>query len=77
MVHLKRFYYAAVVRSRITVEGKEYDTYGIEIKSEAGYAVVHDISVDRDEVETLCRRIRRGHLAPCHLQDVAEDFVGG
>ena len=75
MVALNRFYCAAVVQSRITVEGKEYDTYGIEVKSEEGYAVVHDISVDRDEVEMLCRRIRRGRLAPCHLQSVAEDFV--
>ncbi len=69
------FYRARVVPSHITLEGCDYITYGIAIHSTEGYAVVHDISVCRREVAALCRRIRRGRLAPCHLQAVAEDFV--
>lgn len=72
---LERTYHAAVVHSRITVEGTVYDTYGIEVCCGEEYAVVHDISVDRADVEVLCRRIRDGRLAPCHLQAVAEEFV--
>lgn len=72
---VQRKYRAAVVKSHITVEGKSYVTYGIEVQNEEGYAVVHDIAVDRREVRALCRRVRAGRLSPHHLWDVAADFV--
>ena len=48
-----------------------YTTYGIT----AGSVTVHDISPDRNFVETLILQFKAQELAPEHLRDAVEDAL--
>ncbi|MBQ7337369.1 MAG: hypothetical protein IJW40_02830 [Clostridia bacterium] len=55
-----------------------YDTYGIRALDESGscVALISDVSTDEPTVVALCDKCTRGQLAPLHLYDVVEDFLG-
>lgn len=76
MCKVKRFR-VRLIESRVTVEGQEADTFGIEITGEEGCARVEDVTPDRETAERLCALFARERLSPLHLTDAVEDFLGG
>lgn len=52
-----------------------YVTYGIEYLGQEERVAVSDISLDKDEVQSLADLCNELELDPIHLLDVAEDFV--
>lgn len=54
-----------------------YSSYGIAVIDKTGKTVrtVHDITCDRAALEKLVLLCNRLELAPCHLDDVIDDFL--
>ena len=54
-----------------------YESYGIQIFDSKGNVIkkVSDVSVNKDFVETLCRKLTRYQLSPIHLEDILEDLL--
>lgn len=61
-----------VIKDKITVEGKEYTTYGMSYSDDL---CIKDISTDKAAVEKLVTLCNEGELDPNHLYDLAEDFI--
>ena len=69
-------YYRIFEETRIS-EGTEYEAYGVAAFNESGelVAVVPDITSVREKAHSLAQLCERHNLSPCHLNDVAEDFI--
>ncbi len=64
-----------LIESIKTLEEQEYRCYGIRLIFAGAAVDVEDLSLHRDEVETLVERCNRLQLSPLHFQDVLEDFM--
>lgn len=56
----------------------KYRTYSIAVTDAEGRRVrtVHDVSQNREAIESLTAQCNRLALSLCHLDDVIEDFLG-
>jgi len=73
--NINNFVYS-VIETTITVEEKEYPSYGI--KCTCGnelIKVVTDISIEKSDVQSLVRKINEGGLSPEQLEEIAEDSL--
>ena len=55
-------------------------TYGIKAEQKIdGYwqtvARVYDVTLNREEILSLCKKCNKNKLSPSHLKDVCEDFL--
>lgn len=65
-----------VISATIEVEDHPpITTYGIAAVGEADTCRVHDISSDKDTVQSLCTLLQERDLSPLHLPDVVHDFL--
>lgn len=55
--------------SKITVENREYITYGVEGES----VKFDDVSLDKNRVEEMISRMNRERLDECHFMDFIND----
>ena len=62
----------SIIETIIESEGKQFKTYGVRCNE----CEVPDLSADRSAVQKLVEKCNRLNLSPCHLKDVAEDFIG-
>lgn len=60
-----------VIEDKVILDGKEYQTYGIQ----CGDIYVKDVSADRAKVHELVEACNKFALEPIHLMDVIEDFL--
>ena len=58
-------------------ETGEYSAYGVAAFNCAGelITVVPDITVSKNKAEAFAKLCERLGLSPCHLKDVAEDYI--
>lgn len=60
-----------MITSPVTIDGKEYTTYGIE-----GETVrFDDVSLDRDKVRKMVETVNEVGLEECHLADYIYDSL--
>jgi hypothetical protein len=60
-----------VIESSVFLEGKQHTTYGIACES----TVIPDISIHKNLISELVRKLNHSQLFPIHLADVVEDFL--
>ncbi|MBQ7923535.1 MAG: hypothetical protein IJ325_13335 [Clostridia bacterium] len=70
-----------LIESIYTVNGTRYTTYGIaQTDVSDGCAVIlkaiPDLSTDKDRVIRLAELCTKLCLAPIHISDIVEDFLG-
>lgn len=67
----------SIFQEKLKIEGCETDSYGIAAIDEnlCMVAKVSDITASYEEALRLCELCDRLNLSPCHLRDVAEDFI--
>ena len=62
----------SVVKSKIEIEGVEYNTYGIT----GNGVTIHDISIYKKIVKNLINKINKvGDVEPLHIPDIVDDFL--
>ena len=68
-----------IISRTVTVEGLNFETYGIAVCSKAestvGWAEVYDISADREEVAALVETLCRCQVTALTLSDVVADYI--
>ena len=59
------------------IEGVETEVYGIAAFDQSGEIVglATNITTVKEKAVQLCEKCRRFELSPCHLVDIAEDFI--
>lgn len=67
----------SIFQQKLQIEGCETDSYGIAAIDENSCetARVSDITASYEKALRLCELCGRMNLSPCHLRDVAEDFI--
>lgn len=67
----------SVFQEKLKTEGCETVSYGIAAIDENSCvaAKVSDITASYERALRLCELCGRLNLSPCHLRDVAEDFI--
>lgn len=61
-----------LMTSKITVDGKEFTTYGIEGENVS----FSDVSTDKAKTEEMIERINREQLDECHLLEfIADELI--
>ncbi len=66
-----------IYENTITVDGKESESYGVAAFDENGEIIgcAPDITTVRSKAEYILEKCRRNNASPCHLKDIAEDFI--
>lgn len=65
-----------IIESKIKIEDISYVTYGIAccIGSEIT-ETIFDISLNRNDVETICNILNKSNIPPVHFRDIVEDYT--
>ena len=66
-----------ISEEKVNFDGKEISTYGIAAFDQRGELLdyVRNITPTRQKAEKLLEKCSRLNVSPCHLKDVAEDFI--